>query len=314
MAMRKLRPRSGSYVPGLAPAPAVWQTSSMPLPLEGPNAEQITYWNQQAGPTWVAVQSVIDEQIRPLGRLAMERAALTPGTAVLDVGCGCGDSTIEIARRVAPGDVLGVDISAPMLTRAAQQAKAAGVAARFELADAQTHAFAPARFDVLFSRFGVMFFADPTAAFANLRRALRPSGRLAFVCWQSMMDNPWMTVPMAAALQHLPPPPIPAPGAPGPFAFADPDHVRRILTGAGFAAVALDPVRMTLTVGGGRSLEETTDFLLRMGPTARALREADDPELTPLVAGAVREALVPYQTADGVRMESASWIVTARAA
>lgn len=285
----------------------------MPLPLEGPNAEQITYWNQQAGPTWVAIQSFIDQQIRPLGHLAIERAALAPGTAVLDVGCGCGDTTIEIARRVAPGEVLGIDISAPMLTRAAQQAKAAGVSPRFELTDAQTHSFTAASFDVLFSRFGVMFFADPTAAFTNLRQALRVGGRLAFVCWQSMLDNPWMTVPMAAALQHLPPPPIPAPGAPGPFAFADPDHVHAILAGAGFRDVALESVRMTLTVGGGRELDETVDFLLRMGPAARALREADDPELTPLVAAAVREALAPYQTADGVKMDSASWVVTAAA-
>ncbi|MBX3024021.1 methyltransferase domain-containing protein [bacterium] len=286
----------------------------MPLPLEGPNAEQITYWNQQAGPTWVAVQASIDQQIRPLGRLAMDRAGLRPGLRVLDVGCGCGDTTIELAARVAPGgEVLGVDISAPMLTRAGQQARAANVTnARFEIADAQIAQFPAGAFDVLFSRFGVMFFADPAAAFANLRSALRAGGQLAFACWQSMMDNPWMTVPMAAALQHLPPPPIPAPGAPGPFAFADPDHVRGILEAAGFTAVALEPVRMTLSVGGGQDLDATVDFLLRMGPTARALREADDPELPPLVAASVREALRPYQTAAGVQMDSASWIVTAR--
>jgi SAM-dependent methyltransferase len=286
----------------------------MPLPLEGPNAEQITYWNQQAGPTWVAVQSLIDQQIRPLGRLAMDRAAVRPGTRVLDVGCGCGDTSIELATRVAPdGEVLGIDISAPMLTRAAQQARAAGVATRFELADAQTSAFEPGRFDVLFSRFGVMFFAEPAVAFANLHRALRAGARLAFVCWQRMADNPWMTVPMSAALPHLPPQPVPEPGAPGPFAFADPDHVRDVLTRAGFADVALESVRMTLAVGGGQDLDATVDFVLRMGPTARALREADDPELVPQVAAAVREALAPYETDEGVRMDSASWLVTARA-
>jgi SAM-dependent methyltransferase len=287
----------------------------MPLPLEGPNAEQITYWNQQAGPTWVAVQATIDQQIRPLGRLAMDRAGLRPGLQVLDVGCGCGDTTIEIATRVAPGgEVLGVDISAPMLTRAAQQAKVANVAnARFEIADAQISEFPPQRFDVAFSRFGVMFFADPVAAFTNLRAACRPDGQLAFVCWQSMMDNPWMTVPMAAALQHLPPPPLPAPGAPGPFAFADPDHVRGILSSAGFRDIAVEPVRMTLTIGGGQDLDATVDFLLRMGPAARALREADDPALQPLVAASVKEALRPYQTTAGIQMDSASWIVTAKA-
>ena len=286
----------------------------MPLPLEGPNSEQITYWNQQAGPTWVAVQSLIDQQIRPLGRLAMERAELQPGQRVLDVGCGCGDTTIELAKRVAPdGQAHGLDISAPMLTRAAQQARAAGVTnASFELADAQTTELPAGRFDVLFSRFGVMFFADPAVAFTNLRSALRAGGRLAFVCWQTMMENPWMTVPMAAALQHIPPPPIPAPGAPGPFAFADPDRVRGILTTAGFRDVALEPVRMTLSVGGGNDLDATVDFILRMGPTARLLRDADDPELLPLVSASVREALTPYQTDKGVMMDSASWIVTAK--
>jgi SAM-dependent methyltransferase len=286
----------------------------MPLPLEGPNAEQITYWNQQAGPTWVAVQSVIDQQIRPLGRLAMDRAGLRPGLRVLDVGCGCGDTTIELATRVAPGgEALGIDISKPMLTRAMQQAKAAGVAnARFEIADAQIEELPAQRFDVLFSRFGVMFFADPALAFGNLRKAMRGGGQLAFVCWQAMTDNPWMLVPMMAALQHLPPPPIPAPGAPGPFAFADPEHVRGILAAAGFTDVALEAVHRKLSIGGGGDLDSTVDFLLRMGPTARALRDADDPELQPLVAASVKEALRPYHTDAGVEMDSASWIVTAK--
>src|SRR5262249_38336345 len=149
---------------------------------------------------------------------------------VLDVGCGCGDSTVDLARRVAPdGTVVGMDISAVMLERARQTAREQGVNARFEHADAQTHAFAPASFDVLFSRFGVMFFADPTAAFANLRSALRPGGKLAFVCWQSLAENPWMLVPLGAAFQIIPPPPMPAPDAPGPFAFADQSRVRSIL-------------------------------------------------------------------------------------
>jgi SAM-dependent methyltransferase len=125
---------------------------------------------------------------------------------------------------------------------------------------------------MLFSRFGVMFFADPIAAFANLRRALRPGGRLAFVCWQAVTENPWMLVPLGAALQILPPPPLPGPEAPGPFAFADPDRVRRILTGAGFQNPELEPVVETLRLGGGGGLDTTVDFLLQMGPTAAALR------------------------------------------
>ncbi len=280
----------------------------------GPNAEQIKYWNDTAGPKWVALHDVIDDQIRPLGLAAMDRANLRPGERVLDVGCGCGDTTVELARRVAPGGAaVGIDISAVMLERARHRAGAAGVAARFELGDAQTHPFTPATADVLFSRFGVMFFVDPTAAFTNLHRALRSGGRLAFVCWQSLPENPWMFVPLGAALQHLPPPSLPAPDAPGPFAFADPARVRGILGNAGFADVHLESVHRELSIGGGAGLDETVEFLLQMGPTAALLRDSPDPTLLPRVSDAVRASLIPYQTPQGIRMSSASWIVTAQA-
>jgi SAM-dependent methyltransferase len=279
----------------------------------GPNAQQIQYWNDVAGPRWVKLHDLIDDQIRPLGRLAMDRAGVAPGERVLDIGCGCGDSTIELAQRVAPsGTATGIDISAPMLERARQRARAQGSSARFELADAQAHVFTSASTDLLFSRFGVMFFSDPTAAFANLRRAVSRGGRLVFVCWQSLPDNPWLFVPMGAALQHLPPPPLPTPNAPGPFSFADPERVRTILTGAGFGAVTFEDVRRTLRIGAGGNLDETVEFLLQMGPTAAALRESNDATLAPRVAASVREALAPYASDAGVLMESASWIVSAR--
>ncbi len=280
---------------------------------EGPNAQQIQYWNDVAGPRWVKQHDLIDDQIRPLGLLAMDRARVASGERVLDIGCGCGDSTIELGRRVAPsGTVTGLDISAPMLERAGQRARAQGSSARFELADAQAQVFPPTSADLLFSRFGVMFFSDPTAAFANLRRTLAPGGRLAFVCWQSLPDNPWMFVPLGAALQHLPPPPLPGPDAPGPFSFADRERVRAILTGAGFRAVTFDDIRQTLRIGAGGSLDETVEFVLQMGPTAAALRESSNASLVPRVTAAVREALAPYVSDGDIRMESASWIVTAR--
>lgn len=286
----------------------------MAIDATGPNAEQFKYWNEVSGSKWVELHDLIDDQIRPLGRAAMERAALRPGERVLDIGCGCGDTSVELARRVAPGGaVSGFDISGPMLARARERARQQGVAAQFEQADVQTYAFQPATADVAFSRFGVMFFADPVAAFTNLRRALRPGGRLAFACWQAVGENPWMFVPLGAALQLIPPPGMLNPDAPGPFAFAQAERVRGILGAAGFSDIELEDRRETLTVGGGRGLDDTVEFMLQMGPAAAALREAPDPSLKPRVAAVVREAVAPYVTPAGVRMDSASWIVRARA-
>ncbi|MCC6557083.1 MAG: methyltransferase domain-containing protein [Polyangiaceae bacterium] len=275
-----------------------------------PNADQIKHWNEIAGPAWVAAHEMITAQIRPLGEIAMARAAFAPGERVIDVGCGCGETTLEIARRVgASGEVLGIDVSAPMLERAVQAA-AGTPCARFEAADAQTIDLPAGSFDALYSRFGVMFFSDPRAAFANLRRALRPGARLVFVCWRSAMENPWMLTPMRAVMQHIPFQP-PDPSAPGPFAFADGGKVRGILEGAGFSGVALEPVDMPLTVGGpGADLEAVVGFLLRMGPARAAVAGAPE-EARAAAARAVLDAVEPFRTGEGVRMPSAAWLVTA---
>jgi len=280
----------------------------------GPNAEQIEYWNRDAGPKWVRLQDRLDAQLRPLGDAALDRAALVAGERVLDVGCGCGDTTLRAAARVAPdGHALGIDVSEPMLARARERAAAEGRRlASFVHADAQTHAFEPGSVDVLVSRFGVMFFREPEAAFANLRGALAPGGRLAFVCWRPVAENPWMFAPMAAAAKHLPLTP-PEPGAPGPFAFQDEGRVRDILEAGGFARVAHEPLSGELSVGGAGDLDDAVDFLLEVGPAARALREAGGGEdLARRVADAVRESLVPFAGPGGVRMPYAAWIVTAR--
>jgi SAM-dependent methyltransferase len=278
-----------------------------------PNAEQIQYWNETAGPKWVAFQAQIDGHIRPLGQRAIERAAPREGERLLDVGCGCGETTLDLGRRVgANGSATGVDISAVMLQRAQQRAEETGLRnVRFLEADAQTHAFPSGGFDALYSRFGVMFFADPPAAFANLRRALRAGGRLTFVCWQAVQKNPWMFVPMAAAMQHIALPLPAGADAPGPFAFADRDRVARILAQAGFADVEIEALEGTLSVAGGGTLDEVVEFLLQMGPTGAALRDAG-PDTRPKVAAAVREALLPYQTPAGVQMDAAAWLVSGR--
>ena len=276
----------------------------------GPNAEQITYWNEQGGPRWVRLQEDLDRQLASFGRIVMDRLALGAGERVLDVGCGCGETSLELGRRVgAAGSVLGVDISTVMLERAAERGKSAPNV-KFLVADAQTHPFPPASFDAVFSRFGVMFFQDPRAAFTNIRLAMKPGGRLAFHCWKSLPENPWMTVPLFAALQHVPPPTPPPPDAPGPFAFADPDRVRGILADAGFAAIDFESRNDSMGLGTGGA-DEAADFAMQMGPASIALREAT-PETVAKVRTSIREALVPYQTERGVALATASWIVTAR--
>ena len=284
----------------------------MTLTATGPNAEQIRFWNDVQGPKWIRFQRAIDDQIGSLGRLAMDKASIRVGEGALDIGCGCGDTTLELARRVGPsGSVVGLDVSAPMLGEAERRARERGVSnARFWNSDAQTHAFSAAAFDVVYSRFGVMFFADPVRAFANLREALRPGGRFAFVCWQALEHNPWMAVPMAAAAREIPFPPPSEPHAPGPFAFSDPDRVRRILTDAGFASIAIDGHRQVLPIGGRGGVDAAAELLVQMGPTGSAVRQAG-PSAESRVQAAVKAALTPFSGPEGVEMASATWMVLA---
>jgi ubiquinone/menaquinone biosynthesis C-methylase UbiE len=286
----------------------------MKFEASGPNAEQITYWNEQMGSKWVALESRLESQISSFGLAVMSRAELAPGQRVLDVGCGCGQTSVQLGERVgAAGLVVGVDVSTAMIERARARACEAQLRhVRFENADAQTFPLPPASFDLAFSRFGIMFFSDPTGAFANLRGALTPGGRLAFVCWQRLDRNPWMQVPLAATAQHAPLPEPLAPGAPGPFSFADADRVQGILESAGFSEIAFESEERELLLGGSGSLEQAVDFTLQLGPAAAALRQAGD-AVRASVVGSIRDALAPYTVADGVRMPSASWIVTARA-
>ena len=210
---------------------------------ETDNADQIAYWNADAGETWAALQKQMDAQLEPHGLRAMEALAPAAGERIVDVGCGSGQTSLALGQAVGrSGAVMGLDISRPLLDLARRRAAESGAAnVSFGEADVQTYAFAPATFDAVFSRFGVMFFADPPAAFANIRRALKPGGRLAFVCWRTPAENIFMTLPYTAAAAQFPPAPPPTPGAPGPFAFADPDRVRHILSSAGFRDIGAGP-------------------------------------------------------------------------
>ncbi|MBI5504213.1 MAG: class I SAM-dependent methyltransferase [Deltaproteobacteria bacterium] len=255
---------------------------------------------------------MLDLQLAQLSVTAVDATGARAGDAVLDVGCGCGASTLALAARVGErGRTVGLDISAPMLDLACERARKEKLGnVTFECADAQVHPFA-ADFDVVFSRFGVMFFDDPVAAFANMRSALRDGGRLAFVCWQPIQKNPWMSVPVMAALRHMTIPLPASPHAPGPFALGDGERTRGILAQAGFRDIELRGVDSDLPIGGGADLDEAVNFVLELGPVERALGEAP-PATREAVAHDIREALAAHQGPDGgIRMASSAWIVTA---
>ncbi len=270
------------------------------------NREQIDYWNGEAGETWVTAQERLDAMLAPISNALIERAGVRTGERVIDIGCGCGTTSIELAGRGA--HVWGIDISEPMLDRARSRIGGSKSLA-FSRVDAAEADFTPDH-DLLFSRFGVMFFADPPAAFRNLHSALATDGRLAFVCWQAPRDNPWVAIAGRAIQPFLSEPEVePDPKAPGPFAFADPDYVRGILDAGGFTAVELEDFRTTLHLAD--SLEEAMDFQGQVGPLARALAELEG-ERREAALGAARNALAGHVTDAGLDLGAACWIVSAR--
>lgn len=276
--------------------------------IEQPNQQQAQHWNEVAGPTWVAMQEITDRMLSPFEARLTERGFPGAGRSVLDVGCGAGATTLAMAQRLGPdGLCLGVDISAPLIAAAKARAAAQDVrAAAFIEADAQTHRFDAGLFDAVVSRFGVMFFDDPVAAFANLRAATAPGGTLRFMAWRSPMENPFF-VTAALALAPFAPPPVPqAPDAPGQFSFADEGRVRAILDDAGWRDVGFERVDEVCPM---RRADLTT-YVTRMGPAATALNEADAATRAQAVA-ALEAAFAPFIEGEMVRVTAACWEVTA---
>lgn len=278
--------------------------------LDDRNADQAAYWNGPAGKRWIERQETQDVVLSPVSMVLFDRASVGKGERVIDVGCGCGETTIQLARRVgSKGHVTGVDISAPMLARASERMPV-GLTADFVLADATVHPFERARTDLLFSRFGVMFFADPAASFANMRKALRPGGRVAFACWREPRKNPWMMLPLQAAYKHVPRLPEVGAEEPGPFSFAREDSVRRILSEAGLSSIELEPVDLTLDLAVGRGLDAAVDGAVLIGPVSRAL-DGQPPDVVADVRRSIRVALATVQKGDTVSLGAAVWIATA---
>jgi SAM-dependent methyltransferase len=280
---------------------------------ENANAAQAAFWEDRA-PSWLLGEQHSAKVAGPFGREAMSRLRLRPGQRALDIGCGSGPTTIQLARLVAPdGEVTGADIAPAMVAAAQRRAEAEGVTnARFVVEDVQTADWDGAIFDAAFSQFGVMFFSDPQLAFANVRRALRPGGTLTFTCWQDLFSNEWMFIPGSAVMAVTGAlPPMPGPDEPGPFSLAEPGRAADVLERAGFSEIVVDPVAdpVVLPESDVASLAATTQHF---GPVREALQDADD-ETRHRVLDAVREALEAKVSDGELRLSAAAFIVSATA-
>jgi SAM-dependent methyltransferase len=275
------------------------------------NSNEIAEWNGALGQRWVSMQREIDAIVAPFGDAALRAAAPQAGERVVDIGCGCGGTSIEIARVVGKaGAVLGVDVSKPMLEVARARATSGDWRQLSFLEGDASTAQLPTNTDLLFSRFGVMFFSEPTQAFSHMRRSLRPAGRCVFACWRTPRDNAWAMVPLSAARTAMGVTPTPAdPHAPGPFAFADDQRLRNILSNAGFSAV--DVQRFDVPLAVGASPRSATERVLQIGPVARFVSEVGVQHL-PIIVDAVEQALSSLAAPDGhVSLHGSTWIVSA---
>jgi SAM-dependent methyltransferase len=276
------------------------------------NADQLEYWNTVAGPRWVGLAGFVEKRVEKVNGLLLTRSAIKPGEKVLEVGCGTGAATVPLAEAVGgTGEVLGIDISEPMLAGARERISQSGLRNITLLrVDAQAHSFEPNRFDLIASRFGVMFFADPVAAFRNLLGAMRPAGRLCFACWAALEENRHWLIPYEVALRHLGPPAPKPPHAPGPMAFADPEYLRSVLERAGYEGIEIR--RETPEILGASPREEAEHACI-MGPSARLIDEKQPQEsVRELIKQEMTEAFAAYAKGEEMVLPSTIFLVTAR--
>lgn len=275
------------------------------------NTSQIEYWNGPAGQKWVRDADRMDVMLSPFVDAIIASVMPRPGQSVIDIGCGAGALSLNLASSSVNVTVTGVDVSTPLIELAKKRSAAVGAGIEFVVADAAV--WRPKEpVDLVISRFGVMFFADPVAAFLNIRASVKPTGRMRFACWRPLQENAWALTPLLAAMHLLKTPPAPSPpGTPGPFAFGDADYVRRILIQSGWSNITVTPWDGDLTLPGA-SAEEAAEFMLEMGPLARAIAEQDiDPNT---VKSAVVTKLKSLAGEDGrTRLKAAAWIVEAQA-
>jgi SAM-dependent methyltransferase len=269
--------------------------------------EQTRLWNGPSGHAWVENQDLLDQIYKPFEDLLVELAASKPREGVLDIGCGAGATTVAIARHA--NGCVGADISAPLIAAAKARAARERSQATFICANAQTHPFEPASFDLVVSRFGVMFFEDPIAAFTNLRRAARAGGELRVIPWRSPAENPFMTTAEVVAAPLLPNLPPRRPNVPGQFALADDARMRAILEASGWSDVRIAPVDVTCRM----PANELSRYVTRLGPVGLALQEVDIATRVRVI-DAVLAAFGPFVHGDEVQFTAACWMVAARVA
>ena len=280
--------------------------------MEDKNIKQRQFWSGAGGDVWVNKQREMDIMLNPLGDRVIERLDLKSDSKIIDIGCGCGATTLEIAKKITHGEILGVDISEPMLDKATETAKEMSLSnISFEVKDVQMDVMPQNYFDIAFSRFGVMFFEDPFEAFKNIHSSLKEDGLLSFVCWQNASLNPWQSLSIQVIKEFLDLP-APAPKSPGPFAFEDKTYLEDILRESGFKGLEILDNQEDIIMFSGKSIREACEDYLTINPVVTEMLKNSKPELTEEILEALVIKFSNFHQNDGLLFPSATWIVFAK--
>jgi ubiquinone/menaquinone biosynthesis C-methylase UbiE len=280
--------------------------------MEDKNIKQKQFWSGAGGDVWVDKQREMDIMLNPLGERVIQGLDLKEETKILDIGCGCGATTLEIAKIVNQGEVIGVDISEPMLERATQTASDMALTnISYQVKDVQVDEMPNNYFDIAFSRFGVMFFEDPFEAFNNINHSLKDDGQLSFVCWQHASLNPWQSLSIQVIKEFLDLP-APPPKSPGPFAFEDKSYIEEILNASGFRDIEIRDNQEDIVMFSGKSIREACEDYLTINPVVTEMLKNSPSELREEILEALIGKFSDYHKDDGLLFPSATWVVSAR--